>query len=336
MAAENFFAHMIYDYGASAQASLPGEEWDFTSAAIVKPPTWQWNDWLDYEYARSCRPIVQAVHELRNRKPPDRECGSLPQNPKFPRHAVYLAHHYPDFLRTPWLNLPADQHNFRKDAGDQIGSPFDEGALEVVDPFYLAYRIATGDVWLDEQNLTDQKYALFKIDFLREVKLIEKKFRTWLQRRRVEYLKIRAAAEDTIDAKAAMPPKRRKGAHSGQANNQRNYTTAFRQLAALRLLEHFQYNYVRCTQETGLYNGRSNTRWFDAANQAAARLVRFNIMWTLEAEPAYFFKFGEIHEELKWHTKLEADLTCIKDKTKLKERLKTLFCGYSDRQKLCR
>jgi len=72
---------------------LHRDEWDFFNPTISKPPLWQWNDWLNYEYARSCHPIVKAVNELRNRnrKIPGREAGSLPTPTGFPRHAIYLA-----------------------------------------------------------------------------------------------------------------------------------------------------------------------------------------------------------------------------------------------------
>jgi hypothetical protein len=153
---------------------------------------------------------------------------------------------------------------------------------------------------------------------------------------------IRVAAEAEVDKHAAMPPRRLKGVHRGQNKNKRNYITAFKQLAALRLLEHFQWNYLECCHETmvepkmkPLYFAGNNTRWFEAADNAAARLVRFNIMWSLEAEPAYFFKFGEFHEVLKWHPKLQADLVLIRSREQLKERMKTLFCGYKKRQELC-
>ena len=321
--------------------SLPVEEWDFTGDKIDKPPLWQWNDWLNYEYARSCRPIVEAVIELRARKIPEREAGSFPPPEKYPRHAVYLADNYPDFPLKPWLKLTAAHRNIRNGTGDHVGGPFEEEALEILDTFEFEYRIATGDIWLDSQNISDQKYSVFKIDFLRDKKLIEKKFRLWLKRRQTEYLKMRTVAIEKL-SQAAIPPKRKKEVHSGQAKNQRNYTAAFKQLAALRLLEHFQYDYIRCGQETTqdehdtpLYNDKNNPRWFEAANKAAARLVCFHIMWTLEMEPAYFFKFAEFYEDLKWHPKLEADLARTKSRDQLKELLKTLFCGYTDRQQIC-
>ncbi|MEI6195198.1 MAG: hypothetical protein WCS42_12795 [Verrucomicrobiota bacterium] len=319
---------------ANQNAPLPQNEWDFTGPQIVKPPPWQWNDWLNYEYARSCRPIVKAVLELRDRKVPEREFGSLPPAPKFPRHALYLASRYPDFPLKPWLKIPASHRNKQAESGDHVGSPLEANVLEAWDAFDFTERIATGDIWLNPLDLADQKYAVFKIDFRRDQKLIEKKFRFWLERRREEYSKIRPSAKS---------PNRRKEVNSGQSKNKRNYIVAFKQLAALRLLEHFQYDYQECVAETmadakskPLYFAGNNTRWFEAANHAAARLVHFNVMWTLEAEPAYFFKFHEIHEKLRWHPSLQiglrADLKHIQNKNEKKHLLKALFCGYRDRQ----
>jgi hypothetical protein len=138
-----------------------------------------------------------------------------------------------------------------------------------------------------------------------------------------------------------VPPEFSKAVHTGQTRNKRLYVTAFKQLAALRLLEHWQYDYHRCAIETEnpggkpLYNGLNNTRWFAAACEATARLVRYHIMWTLQAEPAYFFKFGEFHEVLKLHLHLAADLKPINSKESSNRILKKLFCSYSDRKELC-
>jgi len=329
---------MSYDYSAavqaSAQASLPADEWDFTSLRIKQPPLWQWNDWLNYEYARSCLPLVTAVVELRQRTVEERECGSWPPSPKHPRHAVYLAANYPEFPRTPWLKLPTARRDMQKSAVDQIGGPFEENALEVVDTFDFIHRIATGDLWLDEQNQADQKYSFFKIDFPREEKLIIKKFGLWLARRRREYFQAKTAA--------AMPPKQTKEVHSGQKENKRNYVTAFKQLAALRLLEHHNYDYKKCVENTTehpgdkpLYNDLNNARWFDAAKQATERLVRFNMMWTVQREPAYFYKSHEFQEVLKFYPKLEADLANARSNITRIALLEKLFCGHQKRPEIC-
>jgi hypothetical protein len=330
---------------ATSETPLPKDEWDFTGPQFNKTSLWQWNDWLNYEYARSCRPIVEAVIELRAKKIPELERGSFPPPTKFPRHALYLAKHYPDFPLKPWLQLPEPQRNLRKENAGQVGGPFEEGVLEVWDAFDFAYRIATGDIGLDPKNLTDHKYAVFKIDFLRDKKMIGKKFRLWLKRRQTEYLKNlqkRTEAMNQSPSRPAIPPIFINEVHSGQKKNKRNYVVAFKQLAALRLLEHFQYDYQKCGYETlmgprskPLYFSGNNTRWFQASDEAAARLVRFNIMWTLEAEPAYFFKFGEFHEVLKWHPKLTGMLMRTKSRDQLREHMKTLFCGYTAKQQIC-
>ena len=322
--------------------SLPKEEWDFVGLGTGRIPTWQWNEWLDYEYARSCRPIIEAVLELRSRKITPREAGTWPVPQKFPQHAVYLANHYPDLPRQPWLSLPPAQRNRQSETLDHVGGPFEADTLLALDPFDFADQIARGDIWLDRKNVADHKYSVFKIDFLRDKKLIEKKFRRWLEQRQRDYLRTRTAAQEKISSLAATPPRFSKDVRSGQAGNKRIYVTAFKQLAALRLLEHFDYDYQRCGSETAagpddapLYYGLNNTRWFDAANQAAERLVIFNIMWQLEQEPAYFFKFDEFHETLKWHPKLRADLAATRSIKKLKNHLKTLYYGQPERHKIC-
>jgi hypothetical protein len=326
----------------SKKTPLSRDEWDFTGPQICKPPLSQWNDWLNYEYARSCRPIVQAVLDLRSRKINEREWGSLPPPVNFPRHAVYLADNYPGFPLKPWLTLPASQRNIRNEPSDQAGGPFEVDTLQEIDTFDFCDRIATGDIQLDRQNIPDQQYSMFKIDFLRDGKLIEKKFRHWLNRRKREYFKIRAAAEDKIRSQAAMPPNFPKAVHSGQSRNKRNYTTSFNQLAALRLLEHFKYDYLECgritttdVDEKPLYNDKNNTRWFDAADKAIARLVSFNCMWTLAFEPAYFFKFHEFHEVLFWHPTLRADISQSTNKSLKADLLKRFFCSIEDVRQMC-
>ncbi len=95
------------------------------------------------------RPIVKAVLELRARKFSEREMGTWPPEPKFPRHAIYLERHYPDFPGTPWLQLPSSQPNIRKETSTPVDGPFEEGTLEDWDVFDFEYRIATGDLLVE-------------------------------------------------------------------------------------------------------------------------------------------------------------------------------------------
>ena len=189
---------------AKSVQPLPREEWEFVGPGTGRIPTWQWNEWLDYEYARSCRPIVEAVLKLRSRKITPREAGTWPASAEFPRHAAYLAKRYQDFPRKPWLSLPATQRNRQSDTLNHVGGPFETDTLMALDPFDFAEDIAWGDLWLNRRNVADHKYSVFKIDFLRDKRLIVKKFSAWLEQRQRAYRQTRTAAHEGIAAKAAL------------------------------------------------------------------------------------------------------------------------------------
>jgi len=53
---------------------LPESEWNFSHL----PPAWQLYHWLNYEYARTSRAIVQGVLYLRTRELEPREVGPQP------------------------------------------------------------------------------------------------------------------------------------------------------------------------------------------------------------------------------------------------------------------
>ncbi len=152
---------------------------------------------------------------------------------------------------------------------------------------------------------------MLKIDFLRDDRLIEKKFRHWLKGRKKQYLQARTTAIEKLAAGAAKPARIGKGGQFRPVHECAGITPLRSNNWLLwRLLEHFKYDYLKCADETTknegekpLYNALNNTRWFDAANKATESLVRFNMMWELEVEPAYFFKFQDFHETIKWHPK---------------------------------
>src|SRR5438128_2910214 len=83
---------------------LPGSEWNFSQL----PPEWQMYHWLNYEYARTSRTIVQGVLHLRARELAPREVGTLPKRSSVPSFAGYLARNYPEFPTKPWLELRAE------------------------------------------------------------------------------------------------------------------------------------------------------------------------------------------------------------------------------------
>jgi hypothetical protein len=321
-----------------SKESLPHDEWDLQRSKDL-PPEWQWHDWLNYEFARSCRPMVEAVRTIRGRQIPEREAGTFPPAEKFPRHAVYLANTYPEFPKIPWRKLSWESRATRSKHNDQVGDPFEQQAFQPWDAFKFQDIIQTGDLWLQEDRLEDQKYAVFKIDYLRSQDLIMKQFRHWLEKRRPAYIadrkaflkrlsELRAKHKDLPGANLeAKPPKQLQKStqmiNAGKGKNRSKYFPLLKNLAALRLLEYHEYDYAECAAQTkdnhkSLYTGVNSTKWFDAAKMAVQMLLRFEIMWDLSTEPAYIFRFDEEFEDSFCPMKTQAKLNEINSIPKVK------------------
>ena len=302
----------LSEQAASDKEPLPEKEWNFFGDRVVQPLTWQMNHWLNYEYARSSRSIVEAVQQLRERKIATREVGTLPDGINVPRLAVYLKDNYPEFPEQPWHELPKDQRRrrAREVAGGVDQDPFEKNALTVYDSFDFCRQIAIGEISLDSCRISDEEFCVLKIDFTKGDKLIEKKFRQLLQRRRQE-LEEKYENEFVSSGRSGKEVSlaesfkvKRATANVGQHNNRRVYVSWMKRLAALRLLKHYGIgNWGSAAEETKKVSGKylysyEQTPWRRAAEEALELFKRFEVAWKYALHPAFLLRPNDYHGSL--------------------------------------
>jgi hypothetical protein len=106
-------------------------------------------------------------------------------------------------------------------------------------------------------------------------------------------------------------------ARSGQGNNKRSYKSAFKQLAALRLMNFYRDDYRLCSKLTfislpkPLYSDHTNTAWMRAKEDGLKNLRRFFIIWKIQREPAFIFNSKYFNFSLMWHPEIRKELNAI-------------------------
>ena len=284
---------------ASSQPDFPEHDWNFFPTGSRDPLDWQWNHWLNYEYARSCEEMVAAVQQVRKHKIEERETGTLPTLLKVPRFALYLARNYPEFPETPWLQLSNEQHARRieESGSNQAGNPFEEDIIKSYDVADFADDIATGEMNILRGQLRDEKFAVLEIDFTQNNKQIEKKFHDWLVARRGKLEKIFAKSELL---QFVIPT--REQMNIGQRGNPRTYKGRFNALAASRLMRHYSEDYGQCGEVTEevlgkpLYNCSNNSKWVLAQRKAEELMKRFQLIWNYSYYPPFILKPEQYYE----------------------------------------
>jgi hypothetical protein len=283
------------------KTELPESEWIFFPKGSSEPLDWQWNHWLNYEYARSCEEMVAAVQQVRKHKIEERETGTLPTLLKVPRFAVYLARNYPKFPKTPWLQLSNEQHARRieESGSNQAGNPFEEDIIKSYDVADFADDIATGEMNILRGQLRDEKYAVLEIDFTQNNKQIEKKFHDWLLGRRKALEKM---FKDSNFLQFVKPSRERM--NIGQRGNIRTYKSWFNNLAAYRLMRHYSGVYKKCGDATEevlgkpLYHCVNNSKWLGAQKKAERLMKRFRVIWEHSYYPPFILKPEQYNETI--------------------------------------
>jgi hypothetical protein len=257
---------------------LPREEWDFFSKKSSIPDVREWNAWLNYEYARSCRPILEAVRQVRGGKPP--------AAPDY-RFAVFLEKQFPEFPKTPWLEIsPARRGDLRAKGIIPENDPFeDRKPFLVYDANDFVCSVMEESVSLTNSIHGDQ-FSVFEIDFAFENRVLTQAFAAWLDLRR-EFLfkkydqQIELRSGGTFNPKFAFEPRpfRRR---PGQAKNKRQYKNYLSRLAALRLVA-FHGNWLKAEYDADLHGGRpfyqGQKSWLRAADEAGDLMMRFVAVW---------------------------------------------------------
>jgi hypothetical protein len=304
----------------SQRPPIPESEWNFSPKGSQRPPEWQLNHWLNYEYARSCDEIKNAVRELRERTVEQREIGTYPKEFKGPRFAVYLKKYYPEFPDTPWRELPAVSRNRRilERAGNDLSNPFDQDILKNYDPFDFNNLILTGELNLrsgllpDPTNLVmlegkpsphpgelnDETFAIFEIDFTHTDKRIIKKFSDWLTSRRQSLI----TQFENSRVKMQLTPLVNT-VKKGQRGNRRKYDAFLKQLAALRLMEYYNQDYLQCAEITEQANGKplyaeEQTSWERAQSRSKNLMGRFEFAWRYSFLPPFILNPDDFKDTL--------------------------------------
>ena len=279
---------------------LPESEWNFFGPSIRPPLAWQMNHWLNYEYARSYRPIVQAVLQLRKQQPEPRETGQLSPRSAVPRFAAYLAGTHPEFPARPWLELTEKERRRRlqEAAAGFPDDPFEDDVINVHDAFLFTNQVALGDISLDPLRVEDQKFAVLEIDFTKGSKTIVNRFRQWLENRRQELVKKYenqyAQRHGLRISLAGHFISARGQGNVGQRNNKRQYETALKRLAGLRLLEHYTElasPYMCCAEQTQVKLGQplfaeEPTAW-NRCLDAMVLMRQFAVLWQNSFYPPF-------------------------------------------------
>lgn len=271
----------------SNDSTLPKSEWEFRPSGQPAPANWQLNHWLNYEYARSSRKIVEAVLHLRSHQPETREEGTLPAPLKVPRFATYLFYkHRHTFPEKAWRDLPEAERSLRRFENGLGGwcDPFEEDILKVFDRHLFADSIARGEITLRD-GPTEDGLAIFQINFQERDDTILKHFRAWLEQRRDELINQYKTQYHHVPPKepccladAFKPAKRR----VGRSRNCRPYFTCLDRLGALRALAHTgrwlpAYN-LTWNGKKALYS-RNQTAWDRARDEALDLMMRLTFAW---------------------------------------------------------
>ena len=169
--------------GASPD-DLPEIEWNFPKYLMdIKPG--EWLCLLDYEYARSCRPIVEEVLQVRRRTPEPREVGTCPERRGKFAFSVFLANQFPEFPSQPWFAIARDLRHvrLRRLGFDLDRNPFAGPPIRFHDPNIFCDAIACGDLSLNSSTLDARRLGILEINFTRGPKQIQDCFKRWLDDR---------------------------------------------------------------------------------------------------------------------------------------------------------
>ncbi|MEQ2007574.1 MAG: hypothetical protein ABMA26_12315 [Limisphaerales bacterium] len=297
---------------------LPDHEWKWPTPADGVLADWELNVWLNYEFARSYRPMVQWVQDLRVTKMrKTHQVGELPTNRREPpRFATFLTKRFPEFPRQPWLKIPPSVRATRL---EQMGiskeiSLFDQETAQEIDLDIYSYRTAMGDCDYDPRNLDDAAHLMVKINYRRTNKQILRRLAKILAKRRRQ-LKELHAEKVLYHAKAGIggwaPPDPTDAVDNrvgvGQQGNAREFFNRMSELSTLRLWVHYGGNLDRLQEASGLRRKKSN--WQKPKNAALDMMVRLHDAWKSSFFPPWVMeplspKQITVPRSSRLHTKL--------------------------------
>lgn len=280
--------------------TLSEDQWNFFPKGSQLPPTWQWNHWLNYEYARESMVIRTAVEKIRGYTIPKREAGTYPATRDLPRFATYLARIYPDFPHKPWLKLPKElrAHRVTESGVNRFSNPFEKNTLKVYDTLFFAQQLLIGEINLSPGKIPDETIAVLEIDYTQCNELIVRKFQEWLLIRRKELQKMFEKIGHPNVVKEA-----RNRMNVGQRGNKRIFKKFFKQLGALRLMNLHSDEYIHCWEETREESGcplytDEMTSWQRSKKGALDLLSRFEKAWQYHYFPPFILQPNNYSETI--------------------------------------
>jgi hypothetical protein len=166
-------------------------EWNMEVTLKGVPP-WQLIAMLNYEYARSYEPILEAVDQLRNlNKAVQAARKSSPQN-THPPFAEYLVRDFPEFPHTPWVKIDPEERLKRL---SKVNINEKNGLYEPRQPAWKAWELGgekaslVARQWANWPENIRELYGAFVLDFLQTDEEIIKQFSEWVTQRRKALIK---------------------------------------------------------------------------------------------------------------------------------------------------
>lgn len=270
---------------------LTESDWKFPNGTDAKVPDWELDAWLNYEYARSYRPMVRSVLMLRARREHIRTHpeGNRPSMPnRLPAFAQFLQDAFPEFPKVAWLSIPeATRHERMRRAGiDEHTSPFGKSTVEVLDLDLFTREIAFWERDYQFGNLDDERMLLLKIDYRHSPDQILRRITAILKQRRQHlgslYQQLIAKNKERGVVTPAPPDPTQPTANRrnvGKRDNPRQSYDRMQFLATLRVLTHHEGDTAEIAR---LKYGNFYTApigWNAARNKALNTLIRLDQAW---------------------------------------------------------
>lgn len=252
---------------------LPDAEWKFGRLDEWLAPG-EWTVFLNYEYGRIYRPLVEDVLRLRDAAPISREVGTQPDQRPGLAAAKFWARYFPEFPAHPYSALAREERRRRLDrlGLDSLADPNRANAVYSHDPDVFFFQIAVGDLSLDEGlrrrlMILELKPTRSKKVLRQQVlELADKKFAS-LQKGDGQFRPLGADARGS----------------AGQKRNGRVVDTFTKNLAALRLVSSHGWDWRKAanyaqSRRSQVYANKQYV-WERAYRSALYLLRRFEAAW---------------------------------------------------------
>jgi hypothetical protein len=274
-------------------------EWNLEKTAR-EIPDWQLLMMLHYEYARSYKPIIDEVTQLRRKLPSDR--ATLPVSP----FARFLFKSFPEFPSTSWAKInPA----LREEKLGQVGIN-EATQFYFQEPAWQAWEVFDPEALSLKEELTNfaaESYGVFKLDFSQEDEVIQTQFSAWLSSRRKSLMdkhdnKVQLSDGTERNANCAFQSKCKFSPPPGKGHKKPKCLFFLKALGGLRAFRYKQRDVVEAEVMTRDEDAKSlycdEPSWLRCETQAAEMMQRLTIAWKLCFRPYDVFKYENMEHVL--------------------------------------